>query len=157
MRRITPLDVRFWRHVAKGPGCWEWLGCRGTTGYGMFGWGSRRPIPTIGAHRASYRLNVGPIPAGLCVLHHCDNRGCVRPDHLFLGTKRDNAMDMYQKGRWSCKSRVGEANSHAKLSTGDVVEIRQSTLRPKEIAARFGVTSSCVYCIRKRTQRREVA
>jgi hypothetical protein len=90
---------RFWAKVRRvdGDGCWEWAAALGTKGYGKI----QRPGTRIteGAHRASYELNIGPIPTGLWVLHKCDNRKCVRPDHLFLGTCQDNIDDMHAKGR----------------------------------------------------------
>jgi hypothetical protein len=79
--------------VNYGPDCWEWKGKPKDTGYGTFLNGY--------AHRYAYEIVNGPIPAGMCVLHRCDNRICVRPDHLFLGTKEDNTADMWSKGRQS--------------------------------------------------------
>ena len=100
-----PLEVRFWRHVNKdGPTqpqmetpCWVWVGhIHKNTGYGSF---ENREGRTDGAHRIAWVLSNGEIPDGLHVLHHCDYRPCVRPDHLFLGTQANNVADMIAKGR----------------------------------------------------------
>lgn len=77
-------------------GCWEWLGARANGGYGLFAVQNPRRIT---AHRYSWELHNGPIPAGMHVLHHCDNPPCVNPAHLFLGTASDNMRDMLAKGR----------------------------------------------------------
>jgi hypothetical protein len=92
-------EVRLKRGVAINPqsGCWE-FSQRSTKGYGLIRFGGRKR----GAHRLSYETWVGPIPDGLFVLHRCDNRRCINPDHLFLGTARDNAVDMVRKGRHVC-------------------------------------------------------
>lgn len=84
---------RFWSYVLKTETCWTWTGSRNDDGYGMFDHGS--------AHQFSWKLRNGPIPDGLCVLHHCDNPPCVRPDHLYCGTKRDNYDDMVKRNRLS--------------------------------------------------------
>ncbi len=76
--------------------CWEWQNATNNIGYGMFRWKTGKMRT---AHRASYELHKGPIPAGLSVCHKCDNPKCVNPDHLWVGTLKDNAQDMVAKGR----------------------------------------------------------
>lgn len=93
----TPIADRFWRHVEKGEGCWLWTGFCTPTGYGKTSV-ERRPAY---AHRVSWELRYGPIPRGLYVCHSCDNPSCVRPDHLFVATQRENLRDMSLKGRGS--------------------------------------------------------
>lgn len=95
MRSYPTLAELFWGHVQKSEGCWRWIGAHMRNGYGHMG--SRGK--TYSAHRLSYELNVGPIPNGMCVLHRCDVRDCVNPEHLWLGTKSDNTRDMDKKGR----------------------------------------------------------
>ena len=85
----------FWARAAKTDGCWDWTAARGSNGYGQ-SWYEGRAQP---AHRVAWTLTYGPIPDGLWVLHHCDNRLCVRPEHLFLGDNRANQLDALRKGR----------------------------------------------------------
>lgn len=87
----------FWHHVARGEGCWEWLGERSIHGYGRFRLHAKHSAP---AHRVAYSLihNV-TLSGGVVVRHTCDNRACVRPDHLLLGTQTDNVRDMIDRGR----------------------------------------------------------
>jgi len=85
------LIEKFMRNVTKGE-CWEWG--KGDGNYGTFSISKNR---TIGAHRVSYALFVGPVPDKMQVCHRCDNPSCVKPDHLFLGTQKDNMRDMRDK------------------------------------------------------------
>src|SRR4249920_1044646 len=106
----TLLEAHFWGRFKQGAGCWEWLGHRNYGGYGVVNVKYTKQM----AHRVSYMLTRGPIPKGLFVLHRCDNPGCVRPDHLFLGTIADNSHDMALKGR-SGRRKLTPENAYAIL------------------------------------------
>ena len=97
-------------------GCWLWMAGKFHDGYGNF-----RMNDSTRAHRVAYELYVGKIPAGLQVLHRCDVRHCVNPDHLFLGTHQDNMTDCKLKGR---RPR-GEDHPQAKLKEADILHIRE--------------------------------
>lgn len=141
---------RFARRVNKdgpivrpelGP-CWIWTGtiCK-TTGYGLISVKNRHVL----AHRLSWQFKVGPIPEDLLILHHCDNRPCVRPFHLFVGTQKMNIQDMVAKGR-------STANIHpqTKLSLDDIATIRQGVLSgvPQlRFAERFKVSPQLISSI----------
>ncbi|UOF77959.1 endonuclease [Caudoviricetes sp.] len=88
-------EQRFWAKVQVTDTCWLWLASTRGAGYGQFWTGERLED----AHRYSYRMHKGAIPQGQVVMHSCDNRLCVNPDHLSLGTQKDNLLDMYAKGR----------------------------------------------------------
>lgn len=91
------------RYVVRRPlGCWEWTGPTVRDGYGVVNSYGRRGI---GAHRASWIVHRGTIPPGLHVLHRCDNPPCTNPDHLFLGTTKDNVRDLWDKGRGNAAGR----------------------------------------------------
>jgi hypothetical protein len=144
------------------PGCWEWGGARSATGYG---WASYKD-KTVPAHRLVWEMVSGPIPAGLFVLHHCDNPPCVRPDHLFLGTQADNLRDARAKGRRPPLSEPptrdysgyrrsrGQDHHAAKLSEQQVVEIRSKwatgAYTRAALAAEYGVVPETIYVIATR-------
>lgn len=138
---LFPADIaeRFARNFAKGADCWLWSGTLDRDGYGRFGLNNRQPA----AHRISWQLHKGEIPAGLNVCHHCDTPACVNPDHLFLGTQKDNLSDCARKGRTA----LGEKQGRSKLRVPDVLEIRRMGavgIPQRTIASQFNVSQSSV-------------
>jgi hypothetical protein len=156
-RPRTPL---LWRFLAKVvvavSGCWEWQRCRRGPYGSVHAGGSAKKL--VQAHRASYELFVGPVPPGLKVLHRCDNASCVNPDHLFLGTNKNNSEDMVQKGRQASGARHGSKtkphrvargvrNGNSKLGPGGVKKVRSlrdAGLSLAAIARRVGVCKKSV-------------
>ena len=163
------LNARFWAKVRIAEGCWEWTG--GGHTYGQIKIEGRMRL----AHHVSYELAHGPIPPGVQVLHHCDNPGCVRPDHLFLGTQSDNLRDMVAKGRgltdeqqsairhphgddhWmrSKPERIarGERHGRAKMTAETVQEARRLSADGwtlARLAERYGVRMSTLSMIIRR-------
>lgn len=119
--------------------CWPWQGFR-YKGYGRVAVTVDGAVRVIGAHRIAYEAAYGPIPAGLTVLHRCDNPPCCNPAHLFLGTNTDNNADRDAKGRQA----KGERQGAAKLTAQDVVLIRASDETFVVLAERFGVSAITV-------------
>lgn len=151
----TSLAERFWRYVKKSDGCWEWIGALNDAGYGILGIGGRSK-GSIRAHRLSWMFahRRRAIPKGMQICHHCDNRKCVRPDHLFMGTNADNVRDMWKKGRGSPPPiHRGEKNSRTKLKPKEVREIRRLAKQGEsfpQIARQFRIGLSSVHRIAKR-------
>jgi len=105
---VNDSDTRFfWSRVKKTDGCWEWMGAR-SHGYGRIH--RKVGVPAISAHRYSFVLHNGNTPSHMEVCHTCDNPGCVRPDHLFAGTRKENAIDAQNKGRLSVPGKGWKRN-----------------------------------------------
>lgn len=135
----VPMEERFWKFVTPGDPdeCWLWHRPGDPDGYGRIKDDST--TKTLRAHRVSYEMHVGPIPEGLCVLHRCDVRLCVNPDHLFLGTRKDNMVDAAIKGKM-----------RGSLTPDEVLAIRANAGRMTiaEQARRLGVRWSVVSNVR---------
>ncbi len=120
--QFDPVTVaRFWAKVNKENdsqwGCWEWTASCVTGGYGYFRFNGQHGM----SHRFSYLLHYGEIPEGKLVCHHCDNVKCVHPDHLFLGTIRDNTVHAAEHGLIT----RGSETTFAKLTEAQVTEMKR--------------------------------
>lgn len=138
-KRGTPQQ-RFWNHVTKGDGCWQWSGAPDGQGYGKL-WlpGNRSAL----AHRLSWEVHHGEVPER-DVLHRCDNRLCVNPDHLFLGTQADNVHDMVTKGRHRRKLSAAQVEEVIRLlGLGELQRV---------VADRFGVSQAAISKIKVKTK-----
>jgi hypothetical protein len=132
--------LRFWLKVDMSGDCWEWIAARDSSGYGHIFWHGG----VSSSHRISWEMANGPIPKDMCVLHKCDNRRCVNPEHLFIGTRADNNRDRDNKGRTVILR--GENHGYAKLSDRQVLEIRSrysaGGVTQKALASLYGVVQS---------------
>lgn len=114
--------------------CWEYSGARNIEGYGLFRFNGRQ----VRSNRFSYAFFNGPIPSDLFVCHFCDNPSCVNPDHLFIGTNKDNQIDCSMKDR---------GGSRSKLSVNDVIEIKKllkTNIKQSTIALLFNVQGPAI-------------
>lgn len=147
MVKRSPKD-RFLKFIRKTKTCWIYTGSGGNSGYGNFWDGSKITM----AHRFSYRAYKGEIPNKMCVCHSCDNKSCVNPEHLWLGTQKQNLDDMYRKGRNRKRSGgtypIGIMSHNAKLTKNEVLKIRNmyktNNYSHRTLAKMFGVSHFCI-------------
>lgn len=124
-------------------GCWIWTGTITSRGYGQLLSSNKK----IYAHRAAFEAFVGEIPEGMVVCHTCDNVHCVNPDHLFLGTQKDNLQDMKRKGR----STRGERNTQSKLIEENIIDIRSlldAGWTQEQVAKQYNVSRQAIGSIK---------
>lgn len=136
---VKPKDALLERiKIDNKTDCWEIQGYLDKDGYGN--------VSNKRAHRLAYELFIGKIPFGKIVCHKCDNRKCCNPDHLFIGSQKDNISDMMKKGRKD--SRYGERNTQNKLSESQVIEIYTSSETQRRIAEKYKIDQSTVSYIK---------
>lgn len=139
-------EKRFERHYERlsDEECWTWRSSLSSAGYGRFRLDGKARI----ASRIAYEIANGPIPAGMCVLHSCDNRACVNPSHLRVGSHQENMDDRNSKGRASGGSLRGDRHPKSKISREQAELIRkiagEAAVSQKAIASMFGISQSVV-------------
>lgn len=145
---LESLEERFWSKVdSRGDNeCWPWTGCKTAFGYGRMSAAGR---VSLKAHRVSYALSVRASPGRWMVCHSCDNPECCNPDHLFLGTHKDNTMDAMVKGRLVMPPVYSRSNHpRATLSVHDVMAIQNSSDSSRIAAEKFSVSQRHINRIR---------
>jgi len=148
--KFNRLRVRFEKYVVKQEGCWDWKGCIHRSGYAPMLF--LNPGQQKNAHIVSWILHNGEVPKGLWVLHKCDNRKCTNPEHLFLGTAKDNTDDKDRKNRGNHAH--GESHTHAILTVEKVKEIRKKLsmgITMKRLSEEYNISSGALYAIKKNT------
>lgn len=143
------IEERFFKKVKKTTSCWLWeAGTRGKTGYGSFKYNKK----VIDSHRMVWILTFGEIPTGMYICHTCDNRLCVNPSHLFLGTPKDNWLDGVNKGRISLshpkKFENNYISSQRKIKVEDAKEIvmlyKNTEITQDQLGKRYNISSRAV-------------
>jgi hypothetical protein len=127
----------FWSLADRSGDCWLWKGASHSSGYGSFRFRGSQAT----AHRVAFQLENPAVEiGGMDICHRCDNRLCVRPDHLFVGTRQENVDDMMKKGRGP----VGHKNGQAKLTPAQVAAIRLDQRIHRLIAGQYGVDQAVI-------------
>jgi hypothetical protein len=169
MKKANKDKNRFYKKVNKTDSCHEWTACKNPAGYGLFNFGGQGMA--VLAHRFAWEISNGDIPDGMLVCHKCDNPSCVNPEHLFIGSHKDNMRDCVNKGRFVCNlktkghksfgknngthtkpdSRVcGIKNGNSKFIDSDILKIKKlykSGVSTREIAAIYRVGKSTIWNI----------
>lgn len=139
-QRYCSLVCAFWSGIRKDAACWNWTKGLMSAGYGYVDFQSTRHW----THRLSWEIARGPIPEGMSVLHDCDNPRCVNPDHLFVGTQKDNRQDCVAKLRHN----FGTLHGMCKLTEQEVLDIRASFGPRLPVAKKYGISVTQVGDIR---------
>lgn len=151
--QFSQKDIdRFWSQVDKSGDCWVWIGALSSNGYGEIYFNHQH----LTVHRTSWLIAHGNIPNGMYVCHHCDNKQCVNPSHLYIGTHLDNTRDAVVRHRMATGNRQGshthpetvhhgESHGMVKLTNEQVLMIRNSrNVKQRDIAKQFGVHFSTI-------------
>lgn len=145
MKRLRKIEERIKEYIDKSGKCWVWTKDKYNYGYGKISIGEGKQMR---AHRFMYIKEFGDIPESMNVLHKCDNPSCVNPNHLYLGTQKDNVVDMMSKNRGGYKKFCGESHHNSKLTRKEVNEIKtlwnSGKLFQKDIANKFGISQQVV-------------
>jgi hypothetical protein len=153
LEKLESIKKSFEKDVIRKEGCWDWSGKIAKSGYGAMTLNFQYNIGN--AHRASWIIHKGIIPKGKQVCHSCDNRKCTNPEHLWIGTAKDNAQDREIKGRSNNTPppvKRGSSNGNSSLDESSVVEIKRLLKEGEslaEIARKYGVTKTGIYHIKK--------
>ena len=147
--KLLSIEEKLKRYVIDKHNCWNWIGSKDRDGYGVFGHHRNKQIR---AHRASYELHIGEIPKEMMVCHSCDNPSCINPQHLFVGTAKDNTQDMIKKQRRFIL--FGSNHPNAKLTeyqAHEIKQLRKQNVPLTNIANQFGISFQTVSSIAKGT------
>lgn len=139
-RPSIPIVDRFWSKVDKTDRCWNWTAFKDRDGYGFIGVNG---VPKR-VHRVVLGFEGSDIPSGMIVCHHCDNPGCVNPDHLFIGAVADNVADKMAKGRAIGTPMPGEKNGFAKLTDSQARVIKSDKRTCRAVAKDYNVGKSTI-------------
>jgi hypothetical protein len=146
---LISIEQKLLRYAVSENGCWNWVAAKDRDGYGLL---THHRGKQIRAHRASYEFHVAKISVGLLVCHSCDNPSCINPNHLFVGTSKENTRDMLDKNRRPVLR--GERHPNAKLTNDQVTQIKQLRSENrllKDIANQFNISFQTVSSITKGT------